>query len=248
MFTILFSRTFLLVGGMILITAIAARANKTFETKKEMWITFISTFVFLFLIQFFADFFPQNIILVAIFSALIGWQIGPIIELYGKQFKLKKFLKVRNIILKKKEKLSKELLDEFEKSLVLEPQKNEWNIIVYQALIATAVAVLATASMVFLTSINFSFLGGFLFITLLILVVMGLLNIFFFHSSFFSLVSAYIGVILFTLYLLYDFDRLEKFANDQTWSTAITIAVNISLDIINLFLDILQILGSTSSD
>jgi FtsH-binding integral membrane protein len=74
---------------------------------------------------------------------------------------------------------------------------------------------------------------------------MTLLNTFFFKSRFFSLLKAYFGVLLFTLYLLYDFDRLESLEaqGETSWSAAIDIAVNLYLDIINLFLDLLQILA-----
>jgi len=74
---------------------------------------------------------------------------------------------------------------------------------------------------------------------------MGLLNIFFFHSKMFSLVRAYLGAIIFTFYLLFDFSRLEKMAGDESWGAAIEIAVNIYLDIINLFLDLLEILAES---
>jgi len=48
--------------------------------------------------------------------------------------------------------------------------------------------------------------------------------------------------------LLYDFNRLEKAiaSGDTSWSTAIEIAVNLYLDIINLFLDLLEILATSS--
>lgn len=72
MFDILFSRTFIIVGGMLIITAITSRINKAYETAKELWITIIGTFAFLFATIFFADIYPLNLLLVAIFSALIG--------------------------------------------------------------------------------------------------------------------------------------------------------------------------------
>ena len=52
-------------------------------------------------------------------------------------------------------------------------------------------------------------------------------------------------IILLTLYLIYDFNSLEKAiaAGDNSWGTAIKIAVNLYLDIINLFLDLLEILA-----
>jgi len=245
MFDILFARTFFIVGGMLIITAITARINKAFETAKEMWITIIGTFAFLFAIIFFADIYPLNLLLVAIFSALIGWQIGPTIEHFGKRFKLRKYLKNRGVVIKKGQEITDEQKKEFEQSFDTNQYHQEWHNVVFQALFATALAVFSTAGIVFLTSIDFGFLGGFLLISLIMLIVMGLLNIFFFHSKIFSLVRAYIGAVIFILYLLFDFNRLEKMTGDKTWGVAIDIAVNIYLDIINLFLDLLEILAES---
>lgn len=245
MFDILFARTFIIVGGMLIVTAITARINKAFETSKEMWVTIISTFAFLFAIIFLADIYPLNLILVAIFAALLGWEIGPTIEHFGKRFKFRKFLKSRGVIIKKGQPITEEQKNEFEQSFDTNQYNQEWHNVVFQTLFATALAVFSTAGIVFLTSIDFSFLGGFLLISLIMLIVMGLLNIFFFRSQLFSLVKAYIGAVIFTLYLLYDFDRLEKMAGDESWGSAIDIAVNIYLDIINLFLDLLEILAES---
>ena len=55
------------------------------------------------------------------------------------------------------------------------------------------------------------------------------------------LYQSYAGIVIFVLYLVYDFDRLEK-ANaigDISWGTAVDIAVSLYLDIINLFMEIL---------
>lgn len=245
MFDILFARTFLIVGGMLLITAITARINKIFETTKEVWITIISTFAFLFAIIFFADIYPLNLFLVAIFSALIGWQTGPTIEYFGTRFKLKKYLKNRGIVTKKGQKITDKQKKEFEQSFDTNQYQQEWHNVVFQALFATAFAVFSTVGIVFLTSIDFSFLGGFLLISLFMLIVMGILNIFFFRSQILSLVRAYIGALIFTLYLFYDFGRLEKMAGNESWGSAIDIAVNIYLDIINLFLELLEILAES---
>lgn len=126
----------------------------------------------------------------------------------------------------------------------------EWQNVVFQAMSATTIAVIATASIVFTSSVDFSVMGGFLFTALLILIIMGLLNHFIFKSRKFSLVKAYFGVLIFTGYLLYDFDMLKKQMNagDDSWSTAIQIAVNLYLDIINLFLDILYILAESGGN
>ncbi len=245
MFDILFARTFIIVGGMLIITAITSRINKAFETAKEMWITIIVTFAFLFAIRFFADIYTFNLLIVAIFSALIGWQIGPTIEFFGKRFKMRKYLKSRGIVIKKGQEITDEQKKEFEQFFDANQYHQEWHNVVFQAIFATALATFSTAGIVFLTIIDFSFLGGFLLISLIMLVVMGLLNIFFFRSRIFSLVRAYIGAVIFTLYLVYDFNRLEKMAGDKSWGTAIDIAVSIYLDIINLYLDLLAILAES---
>ena len=187
----------------------------------------------------------------------------------GKRFKLKRFLKKREIQVKKDPKKKsvqihykedkagemhvltdveiEALMTEFESEIARggDPYNKEWQNIVFQAMMGTTIAVLATGSLVFMSDIDFSFLGIFLFIALSILIVMTLLNMFFFKSRFFSLVKAYFGVLIFTLYLLYDFDRLESLSaeGETSWSAAIHIAVNLYLDIINLFLDLLQILA-----
>ncbi|GAB1370441.1 hypothetical protein MASR1M45_05020 [Candidatus Kapaibacterium sp.] len=245
MFDILFARTLIIVGGMLVITAITSRINKTFETSIEMLLTIFGTFAFLFAIVFFADIYPLNILLVSIFSALVGWQIGPTIEHFGERFKIKEFLKSRGVVLKKGQFITKELRKEFEQSFDIIKYQREWNNIVFQAIFATAISTLSAAGLVFLTNTDFSFLGGFLLISIIMLIIMGVLNILFFRSRIFSLVRAYIGAVIFTLYLIYDFDRLEKFAGDDSWNTAINIAVKIYLDVINLFLKLLEIISES---
>lgn len=244
---ILFTRTFMIVGFMLVITTITSQINKRFETAAEMWGTIIGTFVLLFAVMIFANSYPLNIFLVAVFAGLIGWEIGPSIEYLGERFKLKKYLKTKGVTVKKGEKIPEDAMKEFGRSFDADQYQREWQDIVFQALFATTCAVFAAAGTVYLTSFDFSFLGSILFVALLILVVMGLLNAFVFRSPLFSLIKAYFGAVIFTLYLFYDFDRLEKMAGDESWASAINIAVNIYLDIINLFLDLLEILGESSN-
>ncbi len=94
---------------------------------------------------------------------------------------------------------------------------------------------------------DFGFLGPILFICLFALIIMEFLNAFYFKSKRRRLLQAYAGVIIFTFYLIYDFNRLEKAiaSGDSSWSTAIDIAVNLYLDIINLFIDLLRILAES---
>tara|TARA_A100001015_G_scaffold292775_1_gene368503 strand:+ start:459 stop:1283 length:825 start_codon:yes stop_codon:yes gene_type:complete len=142
----------------------------------------------------------------------------------------------------------RELKLDFEKNILPHDRYNqEWQNIVFQALIGTTLAVLLTATIVVFTDNDFGFLGPILLICLIALVIMEFLNAFFFKSRRRRLIQAYFGVVLFTLYLIYDFNRLEKAIarGDDSWSTAIDIAVNIYLDLINLFIDLLEILASS---
>ena len=67
-------------------------------------------------------------------------------------------------------------------------------------------------------------------------------------DSSFSMIQTIGGIVLFTLYLIYDFNRLEKAMarGDESWGTAVDLAVNIYLDIINLFLLILEALSESN--
>lgn len=241
MFDILFARTFTIVWVMLLITAYSSYMNKKTNSSSGWW-TIIMSFVLLFAVMMFANSFPLNLILVWVFSAFIWWMIAPGIRSMWGNFKIKKFLKSRDIVLKKWEQLTTEQANDLAEYLKGNDSNEQWNKIVSQAMFSTALAVFATASLVFMSDIDFSFLWMFLFISLLILIIMWLLNIFIFKSRIFSLVKAYFWVLIFTWYLIYDFNTLEKMAGDKTWGAAINIAVNIYLDIVNLFLYLLQIL------
>ena len=287
MYDILFAKTFLIVGVMLVITTFFARINKAYETTSEAIINIAGTFIFLFAIMYFDDVYPLNLVLVAIFSGFIGWSIGPTVSSLGERFKMKKYKKQFGLLSKTvvtdKKTFSEKIFGQKDEKKTMYYEKTnptelfdsdsakyisiineiitsnsfkkdnyhqEWQNVVFQAMSGTTIAVLSTASIVFTSSFDFSILGGFLFIALIVLIVMALLNFFIFKSKKYSLVRAYFGVLIFTGYLLYDFDLLEKQMNagDESWSTAIKIAVNLYLDIINLFLDLLVILAESGGN
>jgi len=245
MFDILFARTFLIVGGMLCLTALAAKVNRAYETFLEFLLNIIVTFFTLILVSLVPDFYPTNLILVAVFSLSIGWQLGPTIERFGLRYKLRQSLKDAGTPLAKGEKATREQREAFEASFDKDKYHEAWQNKVSMAFMGTALAVIATSGIVFLTDFDFGFLGGILFVCVMLLAVMGLANLIFFRSKLFSLIQAYIGAVVFTLYLLYDFNRLEKHAGDDSWSSAIEISVDIYLDIIILFLDLLEILAES---
>ena len=142
----------------------------------------------------------------------------------------------------------RKLKDDFNAEVVSkDPYNQEWQNVIFQATLGTTIAVFLAAGINYVSDTDFGFLGGILFIALSALVVMGLLNLFIYRSNALRLLYAYSGVIIFSLYLLYDFNLLEKHiaAGDESWGTAVRIAVRLYLDIINLFLDLLQILGES---
>ena len=281
---LLLSRTFMILGGMLVLTTFTARINKAFETSLETFITVGGSFLFLFSVMIFADSYPINLIVVAIFSGFMGWSLGPTIAFIGEAFKFRKYLKSKMVLSKSikreqsptfwekfmganEEKKTgyyyksepskifdrnsnefKELKDDFDKNVLHHDRYNqEWQNVVFQAMVGTTLAVIIAGTIVAFIPTDFSFLGIFLWIALLALIVVEILNAFVFKSERRRILYSYCGVVIFSLYLIYDFNYLEKAiaAGDNSWGTAVKIAVNLYLDIINLFIDLLEILASS---
>ena len=281
---LLMSRTFLILGGMLVVTTITSRLNKAYETTLEAVFTVGGTFLFLFMVMIYGDSYPLNLVMVAIFSGFIGWSLGPTIAYIGEKFKFRKYLKSKGILSKSVKKIQnptiadrlfgkadekkfiyyykadpaksfdmmsdefKKLKDDFEKTVLPHDRYNqEWQNVVFQAMLGTTLAVIIAGSIVALIPTDFSFLGIFLWISLLALIFMEILNAFVFKSERRRLLYSYAGVVIFSLYLIYDFNALEKAIarGDNSWGTAVDIAVNLYLDIINLFIDLLEILAAS---
>ena len=92
---------------------------------------------------------------------------------------------------------------------------------------------------------NFSFLGGFLLAALLAMVAIGLFNMFFPLSSTGMLAYSFIGVVVFSGYVLFDVSRMKH--HGVRAEEVPLMALNLYLDFINLFVSILRILGILSS-
>ncbi len=287
---ILLVRTFTIIGGMLVITTIFSKINKAYETSAEAWITIIGGFLFFFLTYIYANQYPINLIYAGIFSAFLGWDLGPGIAFLGEKIKFREYLKKigvnsKFIYEKSTKKTHESLADkyfrkqkDFTKKLVfyyekdssitfaadskemleihkqfkekvtqkdIESYSEKWQNIVFQALIATTLSVFLTLLVVYITDYDFGFLGIFLFISLFSVIIIELLNYFIFKSTSFRKITACVGIIIFTLYLVYDFNRLEKAVaqGDESWGTAVKIAMALYLDIINLFAYILELLS-----
>ena len=143
----------------------------------------------------------------------------------------------------------RELRRRFEEE-VLEHERdqlaNRWKNMVTLAIVSTALAVFLTASIVWFSNVDFGFLGGFLTVVLAILALIKLKKSLTPNASIYSLPLIIIGILHAMLLLIYDFNRLEKAlaAGDESWSTAVKISLSIYLDIIWLFIQILELLAN----
>ena len=95
-----------------------------------------------------------------------------------------------------------------------------------------AMAAIATVS-----KRDFSFLGKFLFVGLILLIVASLANLFFQVPAVSLTVSA-IAVLLFSMYLLHDVSRIVRGGE----TNYITATLNLFLDLFNIFISLLNLL------
>ena len=285
----LYTKTFLIISVMLLITTVTSRINKIYETTLEAVITFLGSFIFLICLMVlnYANY-DKNVLFVVLlfFSAFIGWSLGPTMTALSDKFMFNRYLK--KIGLKRKfkysftERIKKgggfnkdvaeqrvyflisspnevfekdsekflELRHKFESNtsdFEKEEYKKEWRDKVFQALFLTFLILFFSIVLNLFTDYDFGPWGIYLLSSLTTLVVSELLNIFYFKSKYNRALN-YISALIFSLYLIFDFNRLEKayISGDNTWNTAIDLSVSIYLDLINLFLDLLQILAESN--
>ena len=285
----LYTKTFLIISGMLLITTITSRINKIYETTLEAVITFLGTFIFLICLMVlnYANY-DKNVLFVVLlfFSAFIGWSLGPTMTALSDKFMFNRYLKKiglkskfkyglterikkgggfnkdvaekkvyflnsnPNEVFEKNSEKFLELRHQFESNtsdLDKEEYKKEWRDKVFQALFLTFLIMFFSIVLNHLIEYDFGPWGIYLLSSLSTLIVSELLNLFYFKSKYNRTLN-YISALIFSLYLIFDFNRLEKayIAGDNTWNTAIDLSVSIYLDLINLFLDLLQILAESN--
>ena len=92
---------------------------------------------------------------------------------------------------------------------------------------------------------DFSFMSGFLMTGLIVLVVGGLLNMFFIQSGMMHFVMSGASVLLFSGFILYDTSNILRYYGTDEYVSA-TLALY--LDVLNLFIALLSILGIMSDE
>ncbi|MEH7122464.1 Bax inhibitor-1/YccA family protein [Bacillus sp. JJ1503] len=95
------------------------------------------------------------------------------------------------------------------------------------------------------TKRDLTFLGGMLMAALFALIAISIFNIFWPLSSTGMLAFSFIGVLVFSGYVLFDFNRMKRYG--VTAEEVPLMALNLYLDFINLFINILRIFGILGS-
>jgi len=101
----------------------------------------------------------------------------------------------------------------------------------------TAAIFFAMAAIATVTKRDFSFLGKFLFVGLVIVIVASLANLFF-QIPALSLTISAVAVLIFSLYLLHDVSNIVRGGE----TNYITATLNLFLDVYNIFISLLNIL------
>ena len=101
----------------------------------------------------------------------------------------------------------------------------------------TAVVFFTMAGIATVTKKDFSFLGKFLFVGLILLIVASLVNVFF-QVPAVSLTISAVAVLIFSMYLLYDVSNIVRGGE----TNYITATLSLFLDVYNIFISLLNIL------
>jgi FtsH-binding integral membrane protein len=113
-------------------------------------------------------------------------------------------------------------------------------IMIAQAFGLTLTIFIGLTAYVMISKKDFSYLGGFLTMALCGLIMASIVSIFF-QTPVSRVLISFVGAVIFSLYIIYDTWRLEKQLGPDDYIIA---TIELYLDIINLFLYILQLLAS----
>jgi len=114
-----------------------------------------------------------------------------------------------------------------------------------EAFALTAITFAGLSMYVVYSKKDFSFMSGFLMTGLIVLVVGGLLNMFFIQSGMMHFMMSGASVLLFSGFILYDTSNILRYYGTDEYVSA-TLALY--LDVLNLFIALLSILGIMSDE
>jgi FtsH-binding integral membrane protein len=117
---------------------------------------------------------------------------------------------------------------------------------VYFALLLTLITVLALSLYAYKTKEDFTLYGGSLFISLILLIIGSIINIFF-RIKLLTFIITVLVIILFSIYIIYDTQLILGNKQFKLSEDDYIIAVlNLYIDIINLFIELLSIFGKSN--
>lgn len=113
------------------------------------------------------------------------------------------------------------------------------------AVVVTTVVCVGLTIFAFQTKWDFTMMGGVLFVCLLMFVLFGFVAMFF-PGRILTMVYSSLGAVLFSMYLIYDTQMMMGGTHKHSISPEeyVFAAITLYLDIINIFLYILSIIGS----
>jgi FtsH-binding integral membrane protein len=117
--------------------------------------------------------------------------------------------------------------------------------IIYKALFATTTTFIAAGLIGISIKKSLANWRGFLFVILLGMIIVGVLGMFFPWGNTGEMIYSGLGVMLFTAFAIYDVNRLKAYAAGDHYMMA---AIALYLDIFNLFIHILRLMGALSRD
>lgn len=117
---------------------------------------------------------------------------------------------------------------------------------VFFAALITLVVTVALTMFAFQTKVDFTAMGGILFVAVIILMVFGIVCMFF-PGKTMILVYSSLGALIFSIYIVYDTQMM--LGGDHKYSISpeeyVFAALNLYMDIVNLFIYILTIIGAS---
>ena len=114
-------------------------------------------------------------------------------------------------------------------------------LLVLNAASATGLVTLVAGGYGYTTKRDLTGMGSFLFIALLVLIGASITGLFL-HLAFLQTAIAAGGAVLFTAFLVFDLNRVAR-AGEVSQGDTILMAISVYLDIVNLFLFLLELLG-----
>ncbi|HEY5713755.1 MAG TPA: Bax inhibitor-1 family protein [Candidatus Gracilibacteria bacterium] len=109
--------------------------------------------------------------------------------------------------------------------------------LVFTALAVTVLLSLAAGVYALTTKRDLSGIGGFLMMALIGLILVGFLQFFFFNELV-ELISAAVGVVLFSAFIAYDIQMIQRFPEDR----AMEAGISLYMSLFNLFISVLRLI------